>query len=224
MKRLWQAAMEARENGIRENDLFFDVADTSSPYGEATVKNAYTPFGPIEGRIAVNPYYSYEAIFEHMIRPGPIPELTQFMCDLILHHLWKVDAFSGMDVEAFYVRFLEEDILAGAFGPEVPVEDFTRGEIRRIAYFYLRLCRTGDYERSFFDILRSLYRNSWINAREDGSIVLFLNQKSSPEDERKVSAIQSIFLQAGRKCRVFWDVPPGIVECEETTIGNFVLF
>ena len=31
MKRLWQAAMEARENGIRENDLFFDVADTSSP-------------------------------------------------------------------------------------------------------------------------------------------------------------------------------------------------
>ena len=53
MKRLWQAAMEARENGIRENDLFFDVADTSSPYGEATVKNAYTPFGPIEGRIAI---------------------------------------------------------------------------------------------------------------------------------------------------------------------------
>ena len=46
MKRLWQAALEAKENGIRENDLFFDVADTSSPYGEATVKNAYTPFGP----------------------------------------------------------------------------------------------------------------------------------------------------------------------------------
>ena len=87
MKRLWQAAMEARENGIRENDLFFDVSDTSSPYGEATVKNAYTPFGPIEGMVAVNPYYSYEAIFDHIIRPGKIPELTKYLCDLILHHL-----------------------------------------------------------------------------------------------------------------------------------------
>ena len=224
MKRLWQAAMEARENGIRENDLFFDVADTSSPYGEATVKNAYTPFGPIEGRVAVNPYYSYEAIFSPIIKPGKISELTQYLCDLILHHLWKVDAFSGMDLEAFYVRFLEEDILEGAFGPEVILDDFSDKEIRRIAYFYLRLCRTGDYERCFCDVLGSLYKNSWINAREDGSIVLVLNQESSPRDERKVFALQSIFLQAGRKCRVFWDIPPGIVECQETTIGNFVLF
>ena len=46
MKHLWQAAMEALENGIRENDLFFDVTDTSSPYGDATVKNAYNPYGP----------------------------------------------------------------------------------------------------------------------------------------------------------------------------------
>ncbi len=224
MKRLWQAALEARENDIRENDLFFDVADTSSPYGEATVKNAYTPFGPVEGKIAVNPYYSYEAIFGHMIRPGRIPELTRYLCDLILHHLWKTDAFSGMDLEAFYVRFLEEDILGGAFGTEVLLKDFTDKEIRRIAYVYLRLCRTGDYERCFCDILGGFYKNSWINAREDGSIVLILNQESSPADERRVSSLQSIFLQAGRRCRVFWDIPPGIVECQETVIGNFVLF
>lgn len=224
MKRLWQASLEAKENGIRENDLFFDVADTSSPYGEATVKNAYTPFGPREGQIAVNPYYSYESIFGHIIRPGKIPELTQYLCDLILHHLWKVDAFSGMDLEAFYVRFLEKDILEGAFGGELSLSDFTGQEIRQIAYVYLRLCRTGDYERCFCDLLSSLYPKSWINAREDGSIVLFLNRKSSPVEERRVLAIQNIFLQAGRKCRVFWDIPPGIVECKETTIGNFVLF
>ncbi len=54
--------------------------------------------------------------------------------------------------------------------------------------------------------------------------MLIVNQKSSPADERRVAAIQNIFLQAGRKCRVFWDIPPGIVECRETTIGNFVLF
>ena len=100
----------------------------------------------------------------------------------------------------------------------------TDKEIRRIAYFYLRLCRTGDYERCFCDILAGMYKRSWINAREDGSIVLFLNQKFSPVEERRGLAIQSIFLQAGRKCRTFWDIPPGIVECQETTIGNFVLF
>lgn len=224
MKRLWQAAMEARKNGIRENDLFFDVTDTSSPYGEATVKNAYNPYGPEEGRISVNPYYSYEAIFNYIIKPGRIPELTRFICDLILRHLCELDSFSGMDLEAFYVRFLEQDILGGAFGTEMPLEDFTDGEIRRIAYYYLRLCRTGNHERCFCDILHSLYQNASVNAREDGSMVLIVNQKSSPEDARRVAALQSVFLQAGRRLHVFWDIPPGIVECGETVIGKFVLF
>lgn len=224
MKHLWQAAMEALENGIRENDLFFDVTDTSSPYGEATVKNAYNPYGPSEGRIAVNPYYSYEAIFSPVIKPGRIPRLTQFLCDLLLHHLWEIDAFSGMSRDAFQVRFLEQDILQGAFGVELPLEDFTAEEIRSIAYFYLRLCRTGNQERCFCDVMRSLYRNAWVNVREEGSVVLIVNHPPSSADERRVDAMRSIFLQAGRTCRIFWDIPPGIIECGETTIGNFVLF
>ncbi len=224
MKHLWQAAMEALENGVRENDLFFDVADTSSPYGEATVKNAYHPYGPSEGHIAVNPYYSYEEIFSPVIKPGRISRLTQFLCDLLLHHLWEVDAFSGTNRDAFYVKFLEEDILKGAFGPELPLADFTVGEIHEIAYFYLRLCRTGEAERCFCDMMRSLYRNAWVNVREDGGVVLIVNHAASAADERRVSAIRSIFLQAGRSCRIFWEIPPGIVECKETTIGNFVLF
>lgn len=224
MKHLWQAAMEALNNGIRENDLFFDVADTSSPYGEATVKNVYHPYGSPEARIAVNPYYSYEAIFDPLIKPGKVPRLTQFLCDLILHHLWEVDALSGTNRDAFYVRFLEQDIAEGAFGPELPLLDFTTGEIHSIAYFYLRLCRTGEEERCFCDVMRSLYQNAWVNVREDGSVVLIVNHKESAVDERRVAAIRSIFLQAGRTCRIFWDIPPGIIECKETTIGNFVLF
>lgn len=224
MKRLWQAVLEAKENGIRENDIFFDVTDTSSPYGEATVKNAYTPFGPLEGKVAVNPYYSYEAVFRSIIKPGRIPELTRFLCDLILHHLWEVDSVSGMDVEAFYVRFIEEDIRSHAFGTEVCLEDFTDRQIRKISYYYLRLMRTGNYERCFCDILQYLYRNAWVNAREDGSLVIIMNTVRTIRDEKRVMAVRSMFLQAGRKCHIYWEVPPGIVECQETTIGNFVLF
>lgn len=224
MKRLWQAVLEAKENGIRENDIFFDVTDTSSPYGEATVKNAYTPFGPLEGKVAVNPYYSYEAVFRSIIKPGRMPELTRFLCDLILHHLWEVDSVSGMDVEAFYVRFIEEDIRSHAFGTEVCLEDFTDRQIRQISYYYLRLMRTGNYERCFCDILQYLYRNAWVNAREDGSLVIIMNTVRTIRDERRVMAVRSMFLQAGRKCHIYWEVPPGIVECQETTIGNFVLF
>lgn len=224
MKRLWQAVLEAKENGIRENDIFFDVTDTSSPYGEATVKNAYTPFGPLEGKVAVNPYYSYEAVFRSIIKPGRIPELTRFLCDLILHHLWEVDSVSGMDVEAFYVRFIEEDIRSHAFGTEVCLEDFTDRQIRKISYYYLRLMRTGNYERCFCDILQYLYRNAWVNSREDGSLVIIMNTVRTIRDESRVMAVRSMFLQAGRKCHIYWEVPPGIVECQETTIGNFVLF
>lgn len=224
MKRLWQAVLEVKENGIRENDIFFDVTDTSSPYGEATVKNAYTPYGPLEGKVAVNPYYSYEAVFRSIIKPGRIPELTRFLCDLILHHLWEVDSVSGMDVEAFYVRFIEEDIRSHAFGTEVCLEDFTDRQIRKISYYYLRLMRTGNYERCFCDILQYLYRNAWVNAREDGSLVIIMNTVRTIRDERRVMAVRSMFLQAGRKCHIYWEVPPGIVECQETTIGNFVLF
>lgn len=224
MKRLWQAVLEARENGIRENDIFFDVTESSSPYGEATVKNMYSPYGPAEGTIAVNPYYSYEAVFDYLIKPGKVPELTKFLCDLILHHLWEVDSLSGMDLEEFYIRFLEQDIKEGAFGKEVSLEHFTDSEIRWIAFYYLRLCRTGNYEACFCGMLKVLYRDAWINAMEDKSLLIIVSWRQSPEDEMRVRTIQSIFLQAGRKCHIYWDTLPGIVECGETPVEGCVLF
>lgn len=224
MKRLWQAVLEARQNGMEETDIFLDVTDTSSPYGEATVKNVYDPYGPIEGAVAVNPYYSYEAVFSHLIKPGRIPELTKFLCDLILHHLWEVDALAGMDSEEFYIRFLEEDIKNHVFGPELSLECFTEKEIRTIGFYYRKLCRTGQYEACFCHMLQSLYKNAWVNAVEDGSLVVVVNSRQSPEDEKRVKSIQNIFLQAGRRCHLYWEVLPGVVECQETTVENFVLF
>lgn len=224
MKRLWQAALQAKQGGITENGIFFDVTDTSSPYGEATVKNAYTPFSPSEGSIAVNPYYSYGAVFGHIIKPGKIPELTKFLCDLILHHLCEVDSVSGMDLEEFYVRFLEQDIRGNAFGAEVALGDFTDGEIRKAAYYYLRLVRTGSYEGCFCDILRYLYPSAWVSARDDKSLLVIVNTARTARDERRVKSLCSMFLQAGRKCHVYWDMPPVIVECPETAIGRSVLF
>lgn len=224
MKRLWQAVLEAKDNGIRENEIFFDVTDTSSPYGEATVKNLYSPFGPVQGTIAVNPYYSYEVIFDYLIRPGKVPELTKFLCDLILHHLWEVDSLSGMDLEEFYIRFLEQDIREGAFGTEASLEKFTDSEIRKLAFYYLRLCRTGNYEACFCDMLRSLYQGAWVNAMEDQSLLIIVNWRRSPEDEMRVRTIQNIFLQAGRTCHLYWDTLPGIVECGETPVEGCILF
>lgn len=224
MKRLWQAALDAKENGMEEKDLFFDVTDTSSPYTEATVKNLYSPYGPENGKVAVNPYYSYEEVFLYLLKPGRVPELTRFLCDMILHHLWQVDALSGMDLDEFYIRFLEEDIKDNAFGKEVSLSDFTDMEIRKMAFYYLRLCRTGDYEACFCHMLKYLYKNAWVNAVEDGSLVIVVNRRQSPKDERRVKSIKNVFLQAGRFSHLYWDVLPGVVECEETTVENFVLF
>lgn len=224
MKRLWQAVLEALDNGIQENDIFFDVTDTSSPYGEATVKNVYNPYGPGEGTIAVNPYYSYEVIFDYLIKPGKIPELTKYLCDLILHHVWEVDALSGMDLEEFYIRFLEQDIKNQAFGKEASLEDFTEREIRKIAFYYLRLCRTGNYEACFCDMLKFLYKGAWVNAMEDSSLLIIVNWRHSPKDERRVMTVRNIFLQAGRRCHLYWDTLPGIVECGETPVEGCVLF
>lgn len=224
MKWLWQAFMETRNSGIRENDIFFDVTDTTSPYGEATLKNVGSPYGSDEKKIAVNPYYSYEDIFDYMIKPGKVPELTKYLCDLILHHLCDTDSLSGMDLEAFYVRFLEEDIKNGALGEGIYPDGFTEEEIRKIAFHYLRLCRTGCYEKCFCGVLQSLYRYAWVNAREDGSLVLIINQPQTPADVKKTMVLKDIFLQAGRICHMYWDIPPGIVGCRDTPLGSFMLF
>lgn len=224
MKRLWQAVLETMKNGIRENDIFLDVADTSSPYGEATVKNAYSPYGSSEVRIAVNPYYSYEAVFSGLLSPGCIPELERFLCDLLLHHLWEMDSYSGMDRAAFYVRFLEEDIANGAFGTAVSIDVFSAKELRSIAFYYFRLCRTGCYEKCFCGILSLLHRNAWVNAREDGSLIIIMNCPFTFLNEKRLETLQNIFLQAGRERRVYWEIPPAIIECEDTVIGNCLLF
>lgn len=224
MKRLWQAVLEAMDGGFGASDIFLDVTETCSPYGEATVKNAFSPFAPLEGNIGVNPYYSYESIFTHIIKPGRIPELTRYLCDMILHHLWEIDSCSGMDLEEFYVRFLVEDIGDGAFGIILPKNDFTAAELRTIAYYYFRLCRTGCYERCFCDALRILYRKAWVSLLENGDMVVFAGASETERDVRRVKAICDIFLQAGRRRHLYWDVPPGIIECSATPLGSFLLY
>lgn len=224
MKRLWQAVLEAMEGGFSAGDIFLDVSETCSPYGEATVKNAFSPFAPLKGNIGVNPYYSYEPIFTNLIKPGKIPELTRFLCDMILHHLWEIDSCSGMALEDFYVRFLEQDIRDGAFLTALSAEDFTGAELRKIAGYYLRLCRTGEYETCFCDAMQILYASPWVSLLENGDMVVYVSVARTRRDERRVKTMQNIFLQAGQRCHIYWDVPPGIVECGATPLGSFLLF
>lgn len=223
MRKLWQAVMEARKEA-EEKDIFLDVTDTSSPYGEATLKNVYSPQDQTEGRIAVNPFYSHQAVFGDLIKPGRIPELTAFLCDLILHHIAWIDSLEGMNLEEFYIRFLTRDIGQGAFGVLAGMDDFEDKEIRRIAYYYLRLCRTGCYENCFCSILQELFQGVWVSSMDDGSLLVVIGMERSEQGERKIRSLRHIFLQAGRKCRIYWNETPCIIGCGETPVGKSVLY
>lgn len=223
MRKLWQAVMETRR-GLGKEDIFFDVTDTSSPYGEATLKNVYSLDESVSGKIAVNPFYSHQAVFQKLIKPGKVPELTVFVCDLILHHLAEIDALEGMDLEEFYVRFLEEDIDNNAFGVMVNITDFTEEEKRRIAYYYLRLCRTGNYEACFCNMLQKLYRNVWVSTLEDENLLIVIGRSRTETEERKLKSLQNLFLRAGQECRICWNTAPCIIGCKETPIGGSILY
>lgn len=221
MKRLWQIWLKALEYGMDTDQLFFDVGDTFSPYGEVTLKSLEVWNREIfRNHIAVNPFYRHEEIFKTLLQPaeGGYSQLILFVCDLMLHHIAAIDAMAGMTKEEFYLGFMAEEFEEGILGEDPRIHLFNWEEKKYLARQLLRLYSTNQY---FFCLALSVehcFPNSRVNLAEHGRIMIFVNRRKNKEAEDKIAFLTELFIKLEQEPEIYWTQYPGVVERDETMV------
>lgn len=221
MNRLWQIWIQALEYGIDTDQLFFDISATFSPYSEVTLKSFEAWNKELfHQEIAVNPFYSYEEIFRHLLKPseGGIPKLTLAACDMMLHHIAGIDSLSGMTKEDFYLDFMAEDMEREVLGRDCRIRLFNWQEKKYLARQLLRLYSTNQYSFCLARAVEHCFPHSRVNLAEQGRVMVFMNQKKTEEAADKIGFLAELFLNLDQEPELYWTMLPGVVEREETMV------
>lgn len=220
MKKLWQIWIKALEYGLDTDDLYFDVGASFSPYEEVTLKSFGVWNEKLFSEIAVNPFYSHDEIFRHILMPvrEGYDKLTLGVCDMIFHHIARIDALAGMTREDFHAGFMTEDLEQGVFGRDDRVLLFSGEDKKYIARQVLRLYHTNQYAFCLSMAAEHIFPGARVNLAEEGRVMIFMNQERNNKAEAQIGFLTDLFLKLDQEVTLYWSLLPGVVEREETMV------
>lgn len=222
MNYIWDLLIQAEEEGFLTQDIYFHLARSYSPYMELSPQllNAQA----VEQHVEINPYYRYFHIFKELFHPDNTSDeaLRNYLLDITLHFLADIDRMQGMNKKEFYIRFMLRDIEANVFGRQVRenMKAFSKREQELVAFNMLRLYQTGEALYLVKDTLKNIFKNCfiYIKSEEQDELLLYIRQKKTEENRKKVQLIQEIFLPVGFHMEIYWQYHFGIIEIEETMV------
>ena len=147
-------------------------------------------------------------------------EMREYLLDVVLHFLAEIDRMQGMNKREFYIRFILKEIEENVFGKLVKenIEAFTKKEQEMVALHILRLYQTGDGLYLLKDTIKRLFKNCiiYVKAEEQPELLVYIGQKKTEMNERKIQLVQDIFLPIHFEMEVYWQIHFGIMDVEET--------
>ncbi|WP_083227011.1 iron-dependent peroxidase [Lysinibacillus xylanilyticus] len=229
MNYIWDLLIKAEDEGLSKKDIYFHLAEVYSPYMELSPQllNAQD----IEQHVEVNPYYRYYEIFNNLFHPDNTTniEFRDYLFDIALHFLAEIDRMQGMNKREFFIRFILKEIEANVFGNLVRdnIHAFTKKEQEIVVLNMLRLYQTGEEIYLLKDTLKRLFKHCiiYVKSEEQDELLLYIPQKQTEQNQRKVQLVQEIFLPIGFHIEVYWQYHFGIMGAEETMkLDRIVLY
>ncbi|EAZ84141.1 iron-dependent peroxidase [Lysinibacillus fusiformis] len=220
MNYIWDLLIKTEDEGFQTKDIYFHLAQIYSPYMELSPQLLNSQV--VEQHVEVNPYYRYFQIFKDLFHPDHTSdkEFRDCLLDITLHFLAEIDRMQGMNKKEFYIRFILRDIQANVFGKRVRdhIKLFSKKEQEIVALNMLRLYQTGEEIYLIKDTLKNIFKNCFIyvKSEEKAELLLYIQQKKTEKNSKKVELIQEIFLPVGYHIEVYWQYHFGIMGLEET--------
>lgn len=216
MMYIWELLIHALQEHLDETNITFRYPKRLSPYQEMSFENINTV--DTETEIDVNPYYRFYAIFQDFFGQNGMEEyqeIQEVLYDLVLHFLARLDSNQGMTKREYYIKFVIQDIRDGIFGIQVKKDFFLLSEKEQkiVANNILRLYMTGEGVYLFQDTVKKLYRNASIlaNAREKDLVILYLQEKETDEQKRKMQLLTMLFLPFKYEMELYWEHLFGVI-------------
>ena len=179
----------------------------------------------------INPFYRFTNVVNELLNPDLTgqKELRAELFNMVFHILANLDLQEGLNKRVLTGRLIIKSIEQGRYGGEIR-ELFTilnKWEKVIVAdgiqdkYNYLREIEV------FKKVFKSIYSDSLIYdfPGKEEELVLFINEKKTPKNQKKEKLLEKLFLPVGLRCRKTWEHHFGIMDVDETMVlGELVIY
>lgn len=222
MNCLWEVMLKAKQQGIPEDKIKFQIAHDFSAYMEVSCPYLNQDTLDDLPAIEVNPYYRFYSIFKDLYCPEmtEYPQSRKSLTNLIFHQLAENDVISGMTKETYYKKLLFEDFINNLYGSAAmaAMELFNRDEREIILSGILRQYETGSSLDIFKDMMEELIPKNIVYRNNDNfhEIMVFIGQKSSKTIASKLELLIQMFVEIPYTVDIYYEYHFGIIGFDET--------
>ena len=218
--------MQAAQDDLESEKLFFKPAETFSPYYEHAFKNINQRH--VEStEIEINPLYRFSPIFEYFLHPDVMnlifseqKNFIHYYFDLMTHILAEIDLCHGMTRREFYIRKIRREMLEGVFGEVVRegMEQLKKDRQLAVADEMLCVIETGSSVNSFCHIMKQIFNGCIIyqSRAHPQRLYAYIGRERDDQLQKQWRMIRETFLPIDIEVKEFWANHFGIMELDET--------
>lgn len=217
--------MYADRNEIDKELIEFVPASSFSPYMECltNILNEIDIEDHQKNKVEVNPFFRYETIFSKLITAdgqGELQELKDFLFDRWIHAIYDVERVTGMTKHSFCVSIMKEEILQGAWGPNIQKGFllFDTKEQDDILENICKLYQGGDGQVLFCETLKRIFTDPFVYVLKEQQILIYLGERENARAKKKLQFLQSVFCPMNMTTDIFWNKHFGVVDIDETML------
>lgn len=221
MNFLWDIALRAQKQEMKEEELFFSQAEEYSPFYEQAFECLNETQVP-DTRIELNLLLRFANIFQDILaeEEKPYPQFEPYLIDAVLHTILYTDLRHGLSKRDIYIRKIKEELEQGIFWKEA-AEEFRMIPIEkrsRLAALALTQMQTGSSLMTFRRSVLILFPDAVIYQikADRKKLLLYLKDTGTKENERMLHFVKDMFLPISYDLRVFWKYHFGIIGVDDT--------
>lgn len=222
MNYLWEILLQAKEQGIGEENIRFCPARSYSPYME--LAEEYLNISRLEEpcQVEINPNYRFHKVFKELFHPdvAEYPALRKGLFQLLLHQLGENDIRAGMTREEYYKKLLGTAFMRGDYGTDnaETYRLFQGQERETLLEGLLTLYREGDSITLFRHMMTALIPRCIVYGSNDDpyELLVYIGGKKKDVLERKVQFVLKQFMNIRYRAELYYEYHFGIIGMEET--------
>ncbi len=216
MNFLWDIALRAKQQGIREEELFFCQAEEYSPFYEQSF-SCLNETKIYNHEIELNLLFRFASIFEYLLAEEveDYPEFKRYLIDAALHMILYTDLRHGVTKRDIHIRKIREEMENGIFWRDAS-EEFkliSYEKRNRLATLILNQIQTGSSVMAFRRGILVLFPDAMLYQikADRKKLLLYLKESKTEVNERILQLVQDMFLPISYELRVFWKYHFGII-------------
>lgn len=223
MNYVWEAMLNAENEGMNPLDIRFLPVSNGSPYTEVVFEDINSK-NLSSNTVGVNPLYRFAREFSMVfdLNVTGYETIREIFFDAAIHYIAELDLRQGLSKQEYFLRFFLRDLLSGVCGRQAQeaIKRFDKQKQRRLLYLILKLYQCGSSVYLLKEVMRCMYPDSLVYASNETvrQILIYVGEKETEKERLKLNFLQDMFLPINFQVVLFWEHHFGIIDVDETMV------